>query len=445
VSKETSLIVVVKMEWAAALGASLLPHVSKVADASLQIVVDCIDRPPSWDTVVTYMVAHWYCGLALVVGAYLLYRIGFMLWAPYVEIVDEHHGEPKSKMPRELGDVPPVLPNGWFRVCLSRQLMKGQVLPFTLCNRNLAIYRDYEGQVGVLDAYCPHMGANLAVLGEVSKENNTLRCPFHGWEFGKDGKCKRIPYSCATIPSTAETKGWLCKEIDEMVLVWYDAEGREPYWSPEGRKEFGKGGYRYHGHLVHEVRAHISELPENGPDVAHLNILHKNFIIACLRPLGFGHRWSANWYVHEDAGKEHLARIELSQAMTFWGRDIPGTKIDATIDQCGPALVYLHLRSGAGDSLVIQSVTPVGPLLQSVMHTLHAPWYIPRFVAKFMIWGLKQQFERDHPVWANKMYLRAPLLVKGDGPIMQFRRWYSKFYSKSSPTVQSEKEKVLSW
>jgi hypothetical protein len=34
----------------------------------------------------------------------------------------------------------------------------------------------------------------------------------------------------------------------------------------------------------------------------------------------------------------------------------------------------------------------------------------------------------DLPIWRDKVFRERPLLVKGDGPIAEFRRWYSQFY-----------------
>ena len=45
-----------------------------------------------------------------------------------------------------------------------------------------------------MDAYCPHLGANLGVGGHV--RGNCIECPFHGWQFdGETGKCMKIPYA----------------------------------------------------------------------------------------------------------------------------------------------------------------------------------------------------------------------------------------------------------
>lgn len=58
----------------------------------------------------------------------------------------------------------------------------------------VAVFRGQDGTAYVVDAYCPHLGANLAVGGRVV--GGCIECPFHGWQFrGNDGKCVRIPYA----------------------------------------------------------------------------------------------------------------------------------------------------------------------------------------------------------------------------------------------------------
>ena len=54
-----------------------------------------------------------------------------------------------------------------------------------------------DGVVGVLDAFCPHLGAHLGMGGTV--EGNALRCPFHGWEFATSGACTAIPYATTKV------------------------------------------------------------------------------------------------------------------------------------------------------------------------------------------------------------------------------------------------------
>jgi 3-ketosteroid 9alpha-monooxygenase subunit A len=36
--------------------------------------------------------------------------------------------------------------------------------------------------------------------------------------------------------------------------------------------------------------------------------------------------------------------------------------------------------------------------------------------------------QADVPIWRDKVFREKPVLVKGDGPLTEFRRWYSQFY-----------------
>ena len=40
--------------------------------------------------------------------------------------------------------------------------------------------------------------------------------------------------------------------------------------------------------------------------------------------------------------------------------------------------------------------------------------------------------QADVPIWRDKAYWEQPVLVKGDGDIVGFRRWYSQFYDDAS-------------
>ncbi len=160
--------------------------------------------------------------------------------------------------------------------------------------RDLVIFRGQDGRVGVLDAYCPHLGAHLYVAvplivvvcitltrahcvsgigGKVA--GNCIQCPFHGWSFDRDGQCKSIPYSDGDIPANAHTKSFVIDETHRVILMWFDAEGRAPTWRLQDAWPQIPDEYNYVGKAVHHVGCHISEVPENGADVAHLNILHE--------------------------------------------------------------------------------------------------------------------------------------------------------------------------
>ncbi len=59
-----------------------------------------------------------------------------------------------------------------------------------ILNEELVAYRDTNGDVGLLDNYCPHRRASL-FFGR--NEECGLRCVYHGWKFDVDGNCVDMP------------------------------------------------------------------------------------------------------------------------------------------------------------------------------------------------------------------------------------------------------------
>ena len=106
-------------------------------------------------------------------------------------------------MPKEVrsvsGQKPPAdYTNRWIPILESRTIERNEVKSVLCFGQELAVVRGATGQVYVLDAFCPHLGANLAAGGKVHQDGgkqDCIRCPFHGWSFSlSDGHCAHIPY-----------------------------------------------------------------------------------------------------------------------------------------------------------------------------------------------------------------------------------------------------------
>lgn len=123
--------------------------------------------------------------------------------------------------------VPPPFPNGWFSIAESSEIVSGAAKSISCLGEDFAVFRSTkDDQVYVLDAFCPHMGANLGVGGIV--RDNCIECPFHQWRFnGQDGKLMEIPYSKSL--SESEWKFFSAKllEIHEKFYSWEDRKVEE--------------------------------------------------------------------------------------------------------------------------------------------------------------------------------------------------------------------------
>lgn len=60
--------------------------------------------------------------------------------------------------------------------------------------------------------------------------------------------------------------------------------------------------------------------------------------------------------------------------------------------QVGPGLVFMTLSHAfLGKGLIIQTVTPLEPVLQHVVHQIYFPRKIPSFVARLILWAERVQ------------------------------------------------------
>lgn len=341
---------------------------------------------------------------------------------------------------------PPVYPNGWFKVADSREVPVGTVKSVHFWGKDLVVFRGQDGRVGVLDAYCTHLGAHLGIGGRVV--GNCLECPFHGWQFDASGKCQRIPYTdasgadAATIPNAAHTHAYTVDETHNTIMLWFDAEGRQPEWRLIDAWPTIPADWTYEGKAVHHIGCHISEVPENGADVAHLNILHEDVhpVVRWLsRFFHIKHRWTASWEPSPDNSAFTVMGLTERVLVTKSEHSLALAANDSDIRQVGPGIVILKLRNAFGEIVLLQSLTPHEPFHQRLETMMFSSpsWLNFHFIMKLILLGYSEQVERDVLIWNKKRYLQRPTLVKGDGPIGKFRRWFSQFYSEHSPTWES--------
>ncbi|XP_029301014.1 cholesterol 7-desaturase [Cottoperca gobio] len=347
---------------------------------------------------------------------------------------------------RKTGELPPVYPNGWYRVLDSHMLPRGEVKSVSVLGEQVAVFRGQDGEAYVVDAYCPHLGANLAVGGRVV--GSCIECPFHGWQFrGNDGKCVRIPYA-EKVPEFAKVRCWRSCELNGQIMVWFHCDGEDPQWIVPEQQEIAKGEWVYRGRTEHFINAHIEEIPENAADIAHLAHLHTPGIVSGvdLRYTNsktwefLRHDWKVQWKPESEPNK-HCSQMLVKHALTVFGCHWPLLDVRVVARQVGPGVVFLLFdHSFLGRGVIMQCVTPVEPLLQCVAHTIFYQSNIPPLVPKFILKAECIQFERDVMIWNNKKYISKPLLVKEDSAIQKHRRWFSQFYSENSPRLQHQRD-----
>ncbi|MEN0064685.1 MAG: aromatic ring-hydroxylating dioxygenase subunit alpha [Myxococcota bacterium] len=101
----------------------------------------------------------------------------------------------------------------WWAVAASSEVRR-QPLARTVLHTPLVVFRDAKG-LGVLRDRCPHRGAPLSA-GRVTEAG--LQCPYHGWTFGPDGTCVRVPGRLR--PGGPRTGHLAFRAVEQQGLVW---------------------------------------------------------------------------------------------------------------------------------------------------------------------------------------------------------------------------------
>ncbi|KAG5682992.1 hypothetical protein PVAND_012304 [Polypedilum vanderplanki] len=356
----------------------------------------------------------------------------------------------RSRKLRKNGkNIPPPFPNGWFCLMGSNELEPGTAKDVNCLGENFVVFRSaVTKEVYVLDAYCTHMGANLGVGGIVKDE--CIECPFHQWKFsGKDGSLVSIPYSedIKSVQKMAKMRKWISKEINKLIFVWYHAENEEP-WDIPIVQEVENDKFWLHGTNDFIIYSHIQDIPENGADRAHLATVHGPNILAGTdirtfrdKLLSIGlHLWDAKWNACEGKLK-HIAKASIDHVVEVL--KVKFFQLEADVTQIGPGYVVLKLKTFYGNVTILQTVTPIEPMKQRLMHFFYGtPWN--GLFMKFTIFGETVNVARDAMVWDNKTFIRNPLLPKEEKQIRLYRNWFSQFYSENSKSFQ-EAYNDLSW
>jgi phenylpropionate dioxygenase-like ring-hydroxylating dioxygenase large terminal subunit len=164
--------------------------------------------------------------------------------------------------------------NTWYVAAWADEVTR-TARPFarTLLNEPVVLFRGESGKVAAFEDRCCHRALPLR-HGDVV--GNSLRCAYHGLEFGQTGQCMRIPGQ-EKIPAKARVKSYPVVEKDDLIWIWIgDPEKAEGSKVPD-YPWHQDSGWRYKKN-TYLIEANHLFIYDNLLDLTHLGYVHRQTI-----------------------------------------------------------------------------------------------------------------------------------------------------------------------
>ncbi len=315
--------------------------------------------------------------------------------------------------PEERGLDKLPMPFGWFVVDYSDDLAVGEVKPLHYFDRRLALWRGEDGKARVIDAYCKHLGANMAHGGRV--QGNHLECPFHAWEYDETGAVTQVPYAQRIPPSAARPCEhiWPVMELNKFIWVWYHPFGEQPSYEVDEFAQVHDPDWTAFDRYEWIVHGPVQNMAENGVDAAHFKYIHG----------------TPNMPNYDFNFEGHRRTASVKAKMGTPKGEVDGEISYGTV---GSGQSWTKF-SGISETLLVAGVTPISPDKTHVRFAFTQP----KAEAEGPMTGLAtamrkeicRQLDQDKVVWDRQKYMHRPIICDGDGPIMQFRNFFTQFYA----------------
>ncbi len=307
----------------------------------------------------------------------------------------------------------PVLLNDWHVVTTVANLTKVPVMSARVLGEDIVVWRSDSG-VHAWKDLCVHRGTRLS-LGSICE--GRLACPYHGWEYGPDGRCVRIPaHPGLTPPAKAAATTYHCKEA--LGFVWVclgDAPGEIapfPEWSEPGLRMVPCGPYPVH--------ASAPRVVENFLDVAHFPFVHEHY-------LGVKERPEISDYEAEITPAGVVSRgVRVFQPNGYG--DGTAAEVEYTYKALRPLTAYFRKDARGQTLAIILFVTP-HDLVGSTAWMIMAENYMGASPPEVLVEFQNTIFSQDAPILQSQrpellpLDLQAELHLKSDRTAIAYRKW----------------------
>lgn len=318
-------------------------------------------------------------------------------------------------------------PDGIFAVGFSHQLPHQGVMQITFMGEKLVLFRNEDGEVGAIESYCPHLGANLAG-GSVKK--NTLQCPFHGLRFNKNGYS--VTKDCNGVNSYS-VKSWEAFEQYGVIFLIHNPQRNKLHIRfPEWNLTNWCRPIEY----CFKIKSHPQEILENSADQLHFFQVHKYLRVKKAETLQMiGPEFVIKYHLEREEGIFNFykqKKIEFNIDIHAYGLGL--SSVDIWLPSYGLKAKQIVLPTPIdGEFIHIRTLTSVKipekmPFLPNWLVPYSLKKRITNYLNGLFAKGFLNDFLPDLRIWEDKKYIEKPNYLANEEDIGKYRAWATQFY-----------------
>lgn len=161
--------------------------------------------------------------------------------------------------------------NTWYVAAWSTEVTR-EPTSRTICEKPVVLYRRRDGGAVALADRCAHRGFPLSA-GQLIDDD--IECGYHGFRFGCDGICTKVPAQ-SNVPPRAKVASYPVVEKDGWVWVWLGDQPADESLVPDTHWMTDPEWAPVTHSFLFECRASL--IHDNLLDLTHESFIHKTTV-----------------------------------------------------------------------------------------------------------------------------------------------------------------------
>ncbi len=339
-----------------------------------------------------------------------------------------------------------IFENMWFCAVRSSDLaLAGKFKKVQIGRESVLLVRGRDGLLRAFLNVCRHRGAQLCTEAE-GEVKRSLRCPYHSWTYGLDGKLMAAPnigiltddagapidrsrFGLVPIALT-EWLGyaWVCLSDTPPPFDDVMAEATRTLGDPDAINRYGIGGLDVGHRVVYDVAANWKLIVENFMECYHCSSIHPELVgvvpefargVAAQANIGRGAEFGsqvAGFTIDGAAGFDRLPGITDEQDRRYFAITVKPTVF---INLVPDHVIFHRMYPMAADRTVVECDWLYTGEVVGSDHD------VSRSVELFHRVN-EQDFaacERTQPAMSSRAYRHGGVLVPAEHHIAEFHEW----------------------